>query len=62
MNASDNKHVVLGLIFPKYISDTFEEQNSLLEAEKAMGPDPEDQDKYRVDHMPGYRPRPAGAS
>jgi type I restriction enzyme M protein len=27
MDAAEYKHVVLGLIFPKYISDAFEEQH-----------------------------------
>ena len=35
MDAAEYKHVVLGLIFLKYISDAFEEQHAKLEAEKA---------------------------
>jgi type I restriction enzyme M protein len=42
MDAAEYKHVVLGLIFPKYISDAFEEQHAKLVAEKATGADPED--------------------
>ena len=42
MDAAEYKHVVLGLIFLKYISDAFEEQHAKLEAEKAQGADPED--------------------
>ena len=34
MDAAEYKHVVLGLIFLKYISDAFEEQHARLEAEK----------------------------
>ena len=34
MDAAEYKHVVLGLIFLKYISDAFEETYSRLEAEK----------------------------
>jgi type I restriction enzyme M protein len=48
MDAAEYKHVVLGLIFLKYISDAFEEQHATLEAEKAQGADPEDADEYRA--------------
>ena len=48
MDAADYKHVVLGLIFLKYISDAFEEQHAKLEAEKTQGADPEDPDEYRA--------------
>ena len=44
MDAAEYKHVVLGLIFLKYISDSFEEQRKKLEADK--GADPEDKDEY----------------
>ncbi|GIX33060.1 MAG: hypothetical protein KatS3mg125_1016 [Lysobacterales bacterium] len=47
MDAAEYKHVVLGLIFLKYISDAFEEQHAKLEAERAQGADPEDPDEYR---------------
>lgn len=47
MDAAEYKHVVLGLIFLKYISDAFEEQHALLEAEREQGADPEDPDEYR---------------
>ena len=33
MDAAEYKHVVLGLIFLKYISDAFEEAHAKLEAE-----------------------------
>mgnify|MGYP003661206665 CR=1 FL=1 len=33
MDASEYKHVVLGLIFLKYISDAFEEQHARLDAD-----------------------------
>lgn len=46
MDAAEYKHVVLGLIFLKYISDAFEEQHAKLEEEKAQGADPEDPDEY----------------
>jgi type I restriction enzyme M protein len=48
MDAAEYKHVVLGLIFLKYISDAFEEQHAKLEAERAKGADPEDADEYRA--------------
>ena len=37
MDAAEYKHVVLGLIFLKYISDAFEERHSALEAERDQG-------------------------
>jgi len=48
MDAAEYKHVVLGLIFLKYISDAFEEQHAALDAERAQGADPEDPDEYRA--------------
>ena len=48
MDAAEYKHVVLGLIFLKYISDAFEEQRAKLEADRAQGADPEDPDEYRA--------------
>src|SRR3989338_4840451 len=48
MDAAEYKHVVLGLIFLKYISDAFEEQHAKLEAERTQGADPEDPDEYRA--------------
>ncbi|MCX6000099.1 MAG: class I SAM-dependent DNA methyltransferase [Chloroflexi bacterium] len=48
MDAAEYKHVVLGLIFLKYISDAFEEQHARLLAERAQGADPEDPDEYRA--------------
>ena len=35
MDAAEYKHVVLGLIFLKYISDAFEEMHARLEGERA---------------------------
>ena len=51
MDAAEYKHVVLGLIFLKYISDAFEEQHAELEAERAQGADPEDPDEYRAENI-----------
>lgn len=48
MDAAEYKHVVLGLIFLKYISDAFEEQHARLKAERKKGADPEDPDEYRA--------------
>ena len=48
MDAAEYKHVVLGLIFLKYISDAFEAKHAELEAQKAEGADPEDPDEYRA--------------
>lgn len=48
IDAAEYKHVVLGLIFLKYISDTFEAHyNLLVEGEgEFAGADPEDRDEY----------------
>ncbi len=51
MDAAEYKHVVLGLIFLKYISDAFEEVHARLESETAQGADPEDPDEYRADNI-----------
>ena len=51
MDAAEYKHVVLGLIFLKYISDAFEERYARLEAERAEGADPEDPDEYRAENI-----------
>ena len=48
MDAAEYKHVVLGLIFLKYISDAFEEQHAKLVAEQDEGADPEHPDEYRA--------------
>ncbi len=47
MDASEYKHVVLGLIFLKYISDAFQAKYKQLEAAKETEyTDPEDRDEY----------------
>ena len=46
MDAAEYKHVVLGLIFLKYISDTFNEVHTILETQKEDFSDPEDRDEY----------------
>src|SRR3989454_4425606 len=49
MDAAEYKHVVLGLIFLKYISDSFEEKHAQLAQEKNANP--EDRDEYVADHI-----------
>lgn len=51
IDAAEYKHVVLGLIFLKYISDAFEELHSKLLAEVDQGADPEDRDEYRAENI-----------
>ena len=51
MDATEYKHVVLGLIFLKFISDAFEEMYARLEAERSEGADPEDPDEYRAENI-----------
>ena len=46
MDAGEYKHVVLGLIFLKYVSDAFEETRAQLEAESDQGADPDHPDEY----------------
>lgn len=48
MDAAEYKHVVLGLIFLKYISDAFEAKHAELEVERKTGADPEDPDEYKA--------------
>jgi len=50
MDAAEYKHVVLGLIFLKYISDAFDELYQKLDADKKnTGADPEDKDEYTAE-------------
>src|SRR5665647_664875 len=51
MDAAEYKHVVLGLIFLKYISDAFEELFQKLVAEKSEGADPEDKNEYTAEKV-----------
>ncbi len=53
MDASEYKHVVLGLMFLKYISDSFEEMRTKLTSGKNQyaGSDPEDADEYRAENV-----------
>ena len=49
MDAAEYKHVVLGLIFLKYISDAFEDTHSALVADKLA--DAEDKDEYLAENI-----------
>ena len=49
MDAAEYKHVVLGLIFLKYISDAFEEKYQALQLEEYA--DPEDEDEYLSENV-----------
>ncbi len=53
IDAAEYKHVVLGLVFLKYISDSFEElHEKLLKAEGDFeGADPEDKDEYKAENV-----------
>ncbi len=50
MDAAEYKHVVLGLIFLKYISDAFAERHEqIVNDEAGAGADPEDRDEYEAE-------------
>ena len=53
IDAAEYKHVVLGLIFLKYISDSFEEMFNKLQAGSGeyAGADPEDKDEYKAENI-----------
>ena len=53
MDAAEYKHIVLGLIFLKYISDAFEELYERLSSPemKAEGADPEDKTEYSAEKV-----------
>ena len=51
MDASDYKHVVLGLLFLKYVSDAFAEARAELDAQVDEGADPEDPDEYLANNV-----------
>jgi type I restriction enzyme M protein len=51
MDAAEYKHVVLGLIFLKYISDAFEERHQELLDQVDQGADPEDPDEYLAENI-----------
>lgn len=49
MDAAEYKHVVLGLVFLKYISDAFQELHDAFAADKDS--DPEDRDEYTAENV-----------
>lgn len=51
IDAAEYKHVVLGLIFLKYISVSFEELYQKLISEVAEGADPEDREEYKAENV-----------
>ena len=53
IDAAEYKHVVLGLIFLKYISDSFDGLNIKLQKGKGKykGADPEDRDEYEAENV-----------
>ena len=53
IDAAEYKHIVLGLIFLKYISDTFEQHFAKLNAGEGeyAGADPEDKDEYAAENV-----------
>lgn len=51
IDAGEYKHVVLGLVFLKYISDSFEEYYQQLQSEIDMGADPEDKEEYKAENI-----------
>lgn len=51
IDAAEYKHVVLGLIFLRYISDSFEQVYDNLKAEEHLGADPEDKDEYKAENI-----------
>ena len=53
IDAAEYKHIVLGLMFLKYISDAFEEMYVKLVAGEGeyAGADPEDKDEYKAENV-----------
>ena len=51
MDAAEYKHVVLGLIFLKYISDAFDEVYQELKNDPEGLSDPEDKDEYKAENV-----------
>jgi type I restriction enzyme M protein len=53
IDAAEYKHIVLGLIFLKYISDAFEQLHEQLVAGEGdyAGADPEDPDEYKAENV-----------
>lgn len=51
IDAAEYKHVVLGLIFLRYISVSFEQLYDQLVAQQADGADPEDREEYAAENV-----------
>lgn len=53
IDAAEYKHIVLGLMFLKYISDSFEELYNKLKSQEGdfAGSDPEDKDEYKAENV-----------
>ncbi|EAI9064721.1 SAM-dependent DNA methyltransferase [Campylobacter lari] len=51
IDAAEYKHIVLGLIFLRYISDSFMQKYEELLKEQSQGADPEDIDEYLADNI-----------
>jgi len=53
IDAAEYKHIVLGLIFLRYISDAFEDLHTRLKNGKGeyTGADPEDKDEYKAENV-----------
>ncbi|MCD4804930.1 MAG: type I restriction-modification system subunit M [Desulfobacterales bacterium] len=53
IDAAEYKHIVMGLIFLRYISDAFEELYSKLQKGEGdyAGADPEDRDEYKAENV-----------
>ncbi|VEJ05756.1 putative type I restriction enzyme M protein [Campylobacter lari] len=51
IDAAEYKHIVLGLIFLRYISDSFMQKYEELLEEQSEGADPEDEDEYLADNI-----------
>ena len=53
IDAAEYKHILLGLIFLKYISDAFEKHYEILQKGEGeySGADPEDRDEYKAENI-----------
>lgn len=51
IDAAEYKHVVLGLIFLRYISASFEDLYARLKTEVGQGADPEDREEYEAENV-----------
>ena len=51
IDAAEYKHVVLGLIFLRYISVSFEDLYNKLKQEIDLGADPEDREEYKAENV-----------